>query len=731
MIPRFLLAAALAVIACAGVASAVPLTGQVVDRAGKPVEFANLVVAAQKRGTVTDEQGRFEIDLPPGRHAIEVAQLGYRRLLVEVEAGTPLTLVLEDEPVPIGEVTVTASTFGKSGKFEGAVVRRGDVISTPGGAADIFQSLRALPGINAPNEGAAVYVRGGHPRETLIRVDGVEVGHPYHYEGASGGLFSTVDSYMLKSALFSSGGFGARYGGVLSGVLDIETQDPLNLRTVSVGANLAGGTAATSWALIPDKLSFVGSVNHSVPALLFKLYGSASDYETAPSSSNGFAKLIHRYSPTGRITASYLEAHDHVGLVASHLNAAYLYDDVMANHVGTLEVRDVLAGRMAWRGLVSRQSYDKRWSYGPFGAGQSERTTQANLDFDWPVSTRAEVSFGLNARRRATEIVGDFPADSMDVQPGAPIRHQVTRPTLFYPGVYAEGRFRLWGPVYATLGGRADHLSRPDRWTTDPRAALAWLIGTHQTVRVAAGRYHQPADPEHLNPVYGNPDLGPLRADHLIAGYEWRSEFGNMRVEGYRKVYHGLVTQDSVTFYSNRGHGYARGIDAFVQGTYRALSGWVSYGYLDTRRKELDDPEEVPAAYGVRHTLSLVSQLRATRSITVGARYTFSSGRPFTPVLAATYDAKRGVWHPVYGDRHSARFPDYQRLDVRLTKLFSIPAGAGLPASGVCAFYIEGLNVLGVRNVLDYVYSPDYSIRYRTDSYFSRAMPVAGFTLSW
>ncbi len=39
--------------------------------------------------------------------------------------------------------------------------------------------------------------------------------------------------------------------------------------------------------------------------------------------------------------------------------------------------------------------------------------------------------------------------------------------------------------------------------------------------------------------------------------------------------------------------------------------------------------------------------------------------------------------------------------------------------------------MLGIRNVLDYVYSPDYSARYRTDSYFSRALPVLGVTLTW
>jgi len=177
-------------------------------------------------------------------------------------------------------------------------------------------------------------------------------------------------------------------------------------------------------------------------------------------------------------------------------------------------------------------------------------------------------------------------------------------------------------------------LGRAVTSAADPRAALALRVGDHQTLRIAAGRYHQPADPTQLDPIYGNPRLGPLTADHVIAGYEWKSEFGNVRVEAFHKQYTDLVTQDSVTFYANQGHGHARGVDVFVQGTYRWLSGWASYGFLDARRKELDDPEEVPAAYGVRHSLTLVSQYLATSTWSVGARYTYEETRTFARLLA-------------------------------------------------------------------------------------------------
>lgn len=731
---QFAATALLAVLAWAPRAGAVPVTGTVLDPAGKPVEYATVSIAALKKGAATDDQGRFTLDLPAGHWTIDVAQLGYEKAHVTLDvADAPVTtrVRLREEPIPLAEVAVTASAFGKVGKGEGATLRRMQVYTTPGGAADVFQSLRTLPGINAPNEGAAVYVRGGPPDETLIRLDGGEMGHPYHYEGASGGLFSAIDSYMLRSAFFSSGGFSAKYGGVLSGVLDIDTQDPLNLRTVSAGANLAGGNTSASWALVPDKLSFIGALRYGDPRLLFRLYGTSRDYEVPPRGTDGIGKLLWRYSGTGRASLLYLDSRDRTQLGVDVRNTRVTYADRARTQMGVLQLSDAIGKSIALRGQVSGQYWQRNWALGTFGGAESERNAQANLDATWAANARNEVAFGFNLRRRDAEIDGRFAADSTDYTSGAPVRPYASRPRTDYPGVYLEDKLRVWGPVYATLGARTDFSSNDHSTTVDPRAAIAWRVDGRQTVRLAAGRYHQLPLAKYQDPVYGNPRLGPMEADHLIAGYEWQSDHANVRLEAFHKEYRELITNDAATFYANDGHGFARGIDAYVQGNLRWLSGWISYGYLDTKRMEFSNPREVPSAYGVKHALTIVSTYQYNPVWSVGARYSASSGRPYTPVIGATYDAARALWRPIEAEDDSGRLPAYQRLDLRLTRLFSIRKGLGLPASGVCVAYCEGLNVLGIRNVLDYTYSFDYSERRAQDSYFSRRMLVAGVALSW
>jgi len=733
---RVLLLAVAAVLCAARPAHAadVAVTGIVVDAQGQPVEYATVNAPALKRGVVTDGKGRFTIPVPEGACTLVAQQVGYVRATAAFSASAhmaQLKLVLADEPVALAEVNVHTSSFGKQGGSEGAVISRMDVYTTPGGAADVFQSLRALPGIDSPNEGAAVYVRGGDPSETLVRLDGSDIGHPYHYEGASGGLFANFDSYMLKSAYFSSGGFSAKYGGVLSGVLDIQTQDPLNTKTVGVGANFAGAHGSTSWALVPDKLSVVAAGGLSTTTLLHALYGTSRTYQHDPTSDQGAVKTIYRYSPKGRVTATYLGSSDHVAVESPQLNFDGTYASRARNHFGVVQADQLVGTRLALTAIASIQDWETRWSYGAFGGTVAERGVIAQADAVWSLSTAHELSFGARTAWTASDRTSLSPADSTDYAEGAPTRTFETRARVTAPGVYLEDKFHVAGPLYATAGARADRLAEHADCTFDPRGALALRLSPHHTVRVAGGRYHQSPDPQYLDPVYGNPALAPLEAAHAIVGWEWLDGDRNARVELYRKNYRHLVTNDSTTYYANEGHGYAQGVDVLFKASHKDLAGWVSYGYLDSKRKELDDPRTLPASYGVRHTATLVASYRVAPAWTVGTRLSASSGAPYTPVVGRTFDPERGVWRPVEGENNSGRMPAFSRVDLRATYLFSLPAFGGIKASSVCVAYLEALNVLNRHNTLRYSWNEDYTVRSSEDSYFGRRLLVAGVSLAW
>ena len=141
---------------------------------------------------------------------------------------TPIEINLESTAISTGVVMVTASSYGTE-EDNGVVMTSMDVITTPGGAADIFQSLKTLPGITQVSESAELYVRGGDPNETITLLDQASLYHPYTYESVYGGLFSNINTETIEGMYFSSGGFSSRYGNALSGVLELTTN--MNLKS--------------------------------------------------------------------------------------------------------------------------------------------------------------------------------------------------------------------------------------------------------------------------------------------------------------------------------------------------------------------------------------------------------------------------------------------------------------------------------------------------------------------
>ena len=88
------------------------------------------------------------------------------------------------------------------------------------------------------------------------------------------------------------------------------------------------------------------------------------------------------------------------------------------------------------------------------------------------------------------------------------------------------------------------------------------------------------------------------------------------------------------------------------------------------------------------------------------------SGRPYTPAMGAEalVDSTTGEvtgYLPIEGAINSKRFPSYQRLDMRLDRVFQFDGWD-------MNVYLEVLNVYYHRNVYDYSYTKDYSRRITT-----------------
>jgi hypothetical protein len=107
-----------------------------------------------------------------------------------------------------------------------------------------------------------------------------------------------------------------------------------------------------------------------------------------------------------------------------------------------------------------------------------------------------------------------------------------------------------------------------------------------------------------------------------------------------------------------------------------------------------------------------------------GLSWRSATGRPFTPIIAATYDPGRDVYIPIAGAPFSERFPSLERVDVSLSRL------GMLTPSVQSVVYISLANITNRENVQEWRYDPDYSVRTPVGSIFNRSFYI-GASLTW
>ena len=155
--------------------------------------------------------------------------------------------------------------------------------------------------------------------------------------------------------------------------------------------------------------------------------------------------------------------------------------------------------------------------------------------------------------------------------------------------------------------------------------------------------------------------------------------------------------------YTNSGEGYAGGLDFFFKTRIdNKFTGWISYSYTDSKRRQYTDIIETSANYDITHNFVVVGTYNFTNDLTGGATLRLATGKPYTPVIGSTYDPVQNAYVPVYSDNNAGRFPMYKRIDVNLQYIFSV--------FGKFAVAFAALNnVLDEKNLFTYTYNFDYS----------------------
>ncbi|CAN5886499.1 hypothetical protein BH23GEM7_BH23GEM7_40810 [soil metagenome] len=601
-------------------------------------------------------------------------------------------------------IVVAASASRMDDPRSGVALRRLDVLTTPGGAADLMNALQAGPGTTAASEGSDLYVRGGDPAESPVWVDGARLFYPGRYETLNGAPFGILDPAVLKSAFFSSGGFSARYGNALSAVLAVETEGRPTVRVGQVALNTvqAGGMLQLP---VGEKLGVWGAARATDGTAMLAMHGRSGDYAMAPRAIEGMGAVAWEPRAGTLLKATALVDGDRVAREVEAWGYSGAFESRGENRMLALSGRTFAAdGRATLRGSLAASSRTSAFAFGVLDRERTDRGLTTRLDGDLELGAGRRLRAGVEAAGLDARHEGMLPLTN-DLAPGSPVERREESESASHLGGYVEGEVAPLARLAIVAGVRADRLPGEEEWTADPRLAVAYRAADVWTLRLGGGVFHQGRwRTRYTLPDSLAPAGTPRRATHLVAGAERQGEPA-LKVETFVKSYDEYVAVGQGPQITS---GQAVGADAIVRWSKQErLNGWITYSLL-RGRVELEDGSVVPSAVDVTHSLTAVARLQLPEGFQVGTTARYGSGRPYTAPE---------------GSPNGERLPDYQRLDARLTRFWST-------RTGTLVTYLEMLNVLDHRNVVAYSFGSSGERR-DIPAVFADRTAVLGFSLSF
>ena len=139
--------------------------------------------------------------------------------------------------------------------------------------------LKTLPGVSISNELSTQYsVRGGNFDENLVYVNDVEVYRPFLVRSGQQEGLSFVNTDLIKSVKFSSGGFQSKYGDKMSSVLDIKYRKPVENK-LSSNLNLLGSSISSDFISDNSKISNILGFRYRDNSLLVQSRETKTNYK--------------------------------------------------------------------------------------------------------------------------------------------------------------------------------------------------------------------------------------------------------------------------------------------------------------------------------------------------------------------------------------------------------------------------------------------------------------------
>ncbi len=685
---------------------------------GRPLEGANIVLHElaspdPDRGTSSDRNGFYRItNIEPGSYELVISYIGYitHRDTLRLEPGEHLqkSVGLEPDDLQLDELIIELPGGAARREVGRQRVQPADLgrVPTPSVSGDLVSYLQVLPGVVATGDrGGQLFIRGGTPSENMAFVDGMMIYQPFHVLG----FFSAFPEDLIAGADFYAGGFGAKYSGRISSVLDVQMRDG-NRNDTEASASLSPflGEVVAEGPIRQGRSSWIASARRS---LIEETSPSFLKKEQPLRFESQYVKVTRFEEDHTRCSATAMRTYDRGSLdYESDYHVKWSNYLLGGRCLHLPEAMDMLLDMNVNLSYMSNATNDR-------GMDFYSRIMRVHTDFNITQFIRdIRFDYGFFVHMKyfnysMQELFHAFQDDKSSMQ-GA--------------GTYLEATLAPGGRVQIHPGAAFSIYPQDYAPSLEPRVRATWAPFGRETEQVTAamGLYRQSlsgiSDMRDAGSAFvawmPSPEGEPRsRAIHALLGWQ-QTLFPGLQwsLEGYYKRLHHLPvavwnTTAQFTTELSRANGHVYGGDLRLEYRRGHLYMLAGYGYTLTEYEASQDHfniwfgepiQRYHPPHDRRHQINVLSSLEAG-SFTFSARYQYGTGMPFTRPLGfdAIQDFSTTLTHYPFGapqnpvvelpdvrslygrprvimDRpYDGRLPAYHRLDISAERSFRLTSG--------------------------------------------------------
>lgn len=661
-------------------------------------------------GTVSNAYGFYAISAEEGNCTLVVSFAGYINdtIAVNLTKNTELNIALVPYRTQLEEVVV--STRKKNENITKAVMgvqklSINEIKNVPVlfGEKDVLKTIQLLPGIKSAGEGnSGFYVRGGSSDQNLILLDEATVYNASHLLG----FFSTFNSDAIKDITVYKGGMPAEYGGRLSSVIDIKTNDGSNQQFgVSGGIGLISSRLNAEGPIVKNKGSFNISARRTYADLFLALSKDSSIKNNKLYFYDLNGKANYKINDKNRLFLSIYNGRDNLGF-GGRFGIDY------GNTTATLRWNHIYNSRLFSNTslIYTNYNYKIKITSGNNNLLITSKIRDFNVkqDFQYYVSGTSKVNFGLDFIHHNL-VPGSVTATQQSSFNNTELQTKYSVESALYAShewsatekinlTYGlrVSMFNALGPgnfySYDAAGNVKDTTTYNNGQVVktyvnlQPRFATSYKLNDRQSIKLSYSRnvqnIHLLSNSTSANPtdlyVGSSNNIKPEIADQIAIGYyqNFKENAYEFSAEVYYKALQNQIdykngaelrANENVESQLLYGKGRAYGIELFFKKKYGKFNGWVGYTLSKTERQfdQINNGAWYNATQDRTHELSVVGIYQASKKWTVSATFVYYTGNAVT-FPSGKYNVN-GQTVFYYTERNGYRMPNYHRLDFGAT----------------------------------------------------------------